>query len=82
MPKSPDVNLDKLKEKIKEKIKNFFGETETKEEIEPVAFGLSALKIIFVMDEEKGDTEKLEEEIKNLEEVNSVEVVDVRRALG
>lgn len=82
MPKSIDVNLDNLQKKVLNEIIKFAGETETKTEIEPVAFGLKALKIIFVMDENKGGTEKLESKINNLDSVNSVEVVDVRRAIG
>ena len=82
MPESPDTDLDKIEVQVLEKVKGFAGEGETKKEIEPVAFGLKALKIIFVMDEQKGSTEPLEKEIQKLEGVNSVEVIDVRRAVG
>ena len=34
------------------------------------------------MDESKGSTDALEEDIKGIEGVNSVETVDVRRAIG
>ena len=43
---------------------------------------LNALKIIFVSDEAKGGTEELEKDIETIDGVNSVEVIDVRRALG
>ena len=82
MPKSPDVDLKELEEKAKKEITAFCNETEIKTEQEPVAFGLKALKIIFVMDETKGATDPLESKIKELAGVNSVEVVDVRRAIG
>lgn len=82
MPSSPETNLDGLKESILEKIKDFTGETEIKKEIEEVAFGLKALKFIFVMDENKGSTEPLENNIKEIEGVSSVEVIDVRRSIG
>ena len=82
MPESPDVDLSALSVKVKEKIADFAGEGDTREEIEPVAFGLSALKITFVMDEAKGSPEPVEREIDALDGVNSVEVVDVRRAIG
>lgn len=82
MPESPEVNLEELKEQIKQKITDFAGEGEMREELEPIAFGLKALKITFVMDENKGSPEPVEKEIEKLEEVNSVEVVDVRRAIG
>lgn len=82
MPTSPDVDLSAVEEKAKAKIIEFAGEGDMKTEQEPVAFGLKSLKIIFVMDESKGGTDKLEEDIASLEDVNSVEAVDVRRAIG
>ncbi|MBS3113078.1 elongation factor 1-beta [Candidatus Woesearchaeota archaeon] len=82
MPISPNVDLTKLEMQVKDKIKTFSGETQTKTEIEPIAFGLNALKIIFVMDESRGSTEPLEKEIETIKNVNSVTVTDVRRALG
>ena len=63
-------------------IRGFAGEGETKIEIVPVAFGLSAVKIIFIMDEKLGTTEPLEEKITKISGVNSVEVTDVRRCIG
>lgn len=82
MPDSPEVNLEELEGKIKEKITAFAGEGDTKSSVEPVAFGLKALSIIFVMDEAKGSTDPLETEISSIEGVNSVECTDVRRAIG
>ncbi len=80
MPESPEVDLDQMKEKATEVI-NKVGEV-GKTEIEPVAFGLKALLLYFVMDEDKGSTDPLEQELSGLEGVNSVEVTDVRRAVG
>ena len=82
MPADPEVNLSRVEQKAIEEIKNFAGKTEIKRELEPVAFGLNALKITFVMDENIGSTDELEEKISRIEGVNSVEVVDVRRAIG
>ena len=82
MPKSTESDISLLQNKAEEEIKKFAGDTEIKTEQEPIAFGLKALKIIFVMDESKGSTETLEENIKKIDGVNSVEVVDVRRAVG
>lgn len=81
MPESPDVDLDAIKEKVSEFVDQFGGEVGKTEE-EPVAFGLKALKIIFVMEESKGSTEELEKQVAELEDVSSVDVTDVRRALG
>ncbi len=82
MPESPEVDLSSIQNKAEEEIKKFAGNTEIKTEQEPIAFGLKALKIIFVMDENKGSTDSLEESIKTISGVNSVEAVDVRRAIG
>jgi|TARA_B100001971_G_C18267464_1_gene594909 elongation factor 1-beta len=82
MPESPEVEFSLIQNKAEEEIKKFAGNTETKTELEPIAFGLKALKIIFVMDESKGSTEPLEESIKTISGVNSVEAIDIRRAIG
>jgi elongation factor 1-beta len=82
MPESPDIDLTKLESKIKEKIVKFAGEGEMRINVQPIAFGLKALNIIFVSDEKKGTTEHLEKEIENIDGISSVEVTDVRRAVG
>jgi elongation factor 1-beta len=82
MPDNPDVDLKKLEEVCLNKIKEFAGDCETKLEIEPIAFGLKALKITFVMDEDLGSTEPLEKSISDIEDVSSFEIIDVRRAIG
>ncbi len=81
MPDSPQVNLEEIKSKAQELIKEFGGEV-GKEEIVPVAFGLKSLNLFFVMDESLGGTDSLEEKINELKGVQSVEVIDVRRAIG
>lgn len=81
MPESPDVDLDSLSQKIK-KMLNDFGAEVGKVEIEEVAFGLKALKFICVMNEDLGSTESVEKDIEKLEGVSSIDVVDVRRAIG
>ncbi len=80
MPESPDSDLDSISSKATEII-NSYGEV-GKKEIVPVAFGLNAINLIFVMDESKGSTDELEQKVRDLEEVNSAEVTDVRRAVG
>lgn len=82
MPESPETDLNPVEEQAKKNITEFAGKTEFKTEQEPIAFGLKALKLIFVMDESKGSTEALENKIKEIQGVNSVEVVDIRRAIG
>ncbi len=82
MPSSPEIDLQELEKKMKEKILAFTGIDEFRTSIEPVAFGLKALMITFLSPEEKGDTEPLEKELENIDGVESIQVVDVRRAVG
>ncbi len=82
MPASPEVDLEALEEKVKKEIAEYAGEGDTRTEIEPVAFGLKAVKITFVVDEAKGSPDPIAEKVEEMEEVNSAEIVDVRRAVG
>ena len=81
MPESPDADLAKIEEQSKYHIKKFGGEVGKSEHV-PVAFGLKSVNLTFVMDESKGGTDELENQIKDIEGVNSAEVIDVRRAIG
>jgi len=80
LPESIDVSFSWLSEQIEPKIAAV-GKI-LKSEKEPIAFGINALLITFLMDENKGSTEKLEEEIAAVQGVSNVDVVDVRRAVG
>ena len=82
MPTSPDVDLKEVTEKSLALIKEYTGLDNNKVEEVPLAFGLISIKLIFVMDEAKGATDPLEEQIKTIDGVNSVEVTDVRRSIG
>lgn len=82
MPESPEVDLHRVESDAKSEIKNFCHTQQFKTSIEPVAFGLNVLNIIFTMDESIGSTEELEKNIQTIDGVNSVEVSDVRRAVG
>lgn len=81
MPESPDMDLLKIEKKATKEIKEFGGDV-GKVEVEPIAFGLKALKLIFVMEESLGSTETLEEDLKKIAGIQSVEVTDVRRTIG
>ena len=82
MPDSPSEDLKKIEIACLAKIKAFTGIDNHKIEIQPVAFGLKMLKILFVMAESKGSTDALEADIATIKGVASVEVSDVRRAIG
>lgn len=82
MPSSTAIDLKKLGENCKKKIsefgvKAFYSVTE-----EPIAFGLKALDFMFLIDEKNSNTDILEAKAKEAEGVESVQILDVRRAVG
>ena len=81
MPKEKETDLDKVKDKATKLIKEFGGELGKDKKVE-IAFGIKALDLIFVMNEEIGSTDTLEENIRKISGVKSAEVTDVRRAIG
>lgn len=86
MPTGPDVDLDKVYDEACKHVRNFVDQKhkdgEIRKQMEEIGFGLKSLKLIFVMDENIGSTEKLEEHLKKVPNVESVETTDVRRAIG
>lgn len=82
MPENPEVSLEEIEKKALALIENYAGKGDTKTEIEPIAFGLKAVKIIFIMDESLGSPDTLEADVRAIEGVNSCETIDVRRAVG
>ncbi len=81
MPSSPEEDLGLIKSAAAKLIAKFGG-TVGKVDVEPIAFGLRALVFMFAMDESLGDTEEAEKKIAAISGVNSVQVTDVRRAIG
>ena len=47
---------------------------------EPIAFGLKAVIVTFIFPEEK-EMDTLEESLAKIRDVNSVQIIDMRRAL-
>ena len=82
MPNNPNIDLSEVEAEVKKEIIDFCSSNEFKTDIEPIAFGLKALNIFFVMDEGKGSTEELENRVSQIDGIESVEVTDVRRAIG
>jgi len=78
LPTDVDIDLDELVRKISERLPS---EYEVKGyEIEPIAFGLKALRLyIFMPEEVEGGTEPLERMISEVEGVSQVEVETVHR---
>ena len=81
MPSSVDVDLSILEKAAVKEIENFGGQI-GKITQEPIAFGLKSLNISFFSDESKSNLDPLEEAIKKIKDVESIDVIEVRRALG
>jgi elongation factor 1-beta len=81
MPSSPDVNLEKIKEFAKKIIEENKGMRISFKE-EPIAFGLKAIIIGFEQNEDNGELDPIENRLEKIENVNSVEIIDMRRAFG
>jgi translation elongation factor aEF-1 beta len=80
MPVSPETDL----KKIETGVKGVLNQNNVKNpqfEIQEIAFGLKALTVLFGWPDEKS-LEELEEKLKKIEDVSSIEVVDIRRAIG
>lgn len=80
MPLSPEVDLEKIKNKAKILVEQKGGKN-CKFEEEAIAFGLKAIIVFFAWPEEQ-ELEELEEHLGKIEDVSSVQVVDMRRAFG
>lgn len=79
MPSSLEVDLKKLEERVREVIEEkgkFAGS-----EVQPIAFGLKALVVYFLVPDEEGHLGEIEERVKGLEGVESFDVTDLRRTL-
>jgi len=74
MPDSVKTNLDNVEKQIKEKIKP------SKLERLPIAFGLNAIIIVKVIEEEEGELDRITEELKSISGVREVEVTNVARS--
>ena len=78
MPESPEIDLEALKETIKNTID---ADSFERIEEEPIGFGLIALNVTIVVDDGEGGTEPAEEALAALDEIQSVEVTVVRRLM-
>ncbi len=78
LPTDIDIDLEDLKKKIEDKLPNNY---EVKGyDIEPIAFGLKALRLyIFIPEEVEGGTEPLERMIQEVDGVSQIEVETVHR---
>lgn len=77
LPSESSIDLEVLKEKIKDKIAGIA--TNHRFEEEPIAFGLCALKVNMVLPEEDGILDKTEKKLKEIEEVGQLDTIGVTR---
>lgn len=80
MPKSLETDLVKMEEDVK-KMMERNGVKNSKFEVQPIAFGLKTLIVLFGWPEEK-EFEEFEDCLMKIEGVSSTEVIDMRRAIG
>lgn len=80
MPTSPEVDLERLKKNAKLIVERMGGKN-CKFEEEPIAFGLKAVIAFFAWPEEL-ELDSLEGFLNKIDEVSSVQVIDMRRAFG
>lgn len=80
MPSSVETDLEKIKEISKAILEKNNGKNVRFEE-ELIAFGLKAIIIFFIWPEEK-ELESIEKSLEEIENVNSLQVLDIRRTIG
>ena len=73
-PSGPDVDIEKLQEKIKE-IREF-----EVAEVVPLAFGMKNLMLTYNIDDKVEGIDPIVEKINNLDEVSSCEIESMGRA--
>lgn len=75
MPSGTEVDLDTLENEIKSSVGS------TKIVREPVAFGLVALNVTVLVEDEGGKLEIAENKLRSIKDVSDVEVTEMSRAL-
>ncbi|MDR0911649.1 MAG: elongation factor 1-beta [Methanobrevibacter sp.] len=77
MPVDVDVDLDKIIETIKKVIPEELHSIEK----EPIAFGLVALIVVFVVEDGEGGTEEVEKKLSDIEGISTVEITNTTRLM-
>ena len=77
LPTDTDVNLDGVVNKLKSSLPNGMAVKNSIQE--PIAFGLNALVVDFLLDDKEGQMDMLEESVKNTEGVSEIEVMNISR---
>ena len=77
LPSESTVDLEVLKEKIKKQLADIASIQRFAEE--PIAFGLSALKVNMVLPEKDGILDETEKRITDIKEVGQIQTLGVTR---
>ncbi|MGD0535771.1 elongation factor 1-beta [Methanoregula sp.] len=72
MPESPEVDLEKLKSALKQKLPGIQDIQE-----EPIGFGLKALKLAAIVNDAGGETDAIEGQLNTIPGVERAEIVEV-----
>jgi len=72
MPESPEVDLEKLKSALKQKLPGIKDIQE-----EPIGFGLKALKLAAIVNDAGGETDALEGKLSAIPGVERAEIIEV-----
>jgi len=72
MPESPEVDLEKLKTALREKLP---GIQDMKEE--PIGFGLKAIKLVAIVNDAGGETDAIEKSLSEIAGVERAEIIEV-----
>jgi elongation factor 1-beta len=77
MPASVETDLEKVKTEIS-KAASKYGKLHSTE-VKPIAFGLSAVEATFLMEDKSGGMDELEAEIRKINGVGEVELLEASR---